>query len=255
MKDSSNTLYVASNKHSITLIDSADVLKNVKPIILIEEKNRISENEINWFSSVVIPVSIAVITAIISYIVNKRKTDAEIESLRSAKIKTDAEIESLKKSFQPIVIGTLQSVQDKIMPSKIEALNILIKSRNRFIYHKQFFFEDDPVVPGENEFLRLVFNDYSEDKYNSFKDWFDNYSYFFPDNVFTTLSKLKDKLLALNESKKYFDSVCDQDDYPTKNDTKMILEIISIYEKAILAIRKDCHFDTSFIHDFIEQNK
>ena len=59
----------------------------------------------------------------------------------------------------------------------------------------------------------------------------------------------------MNETKTSFNSTGDPDLEASKRDRDEIEKIIKLFEEAILEIRKDCHLDTSFIHDFIEQNK
>ena len=251
------------DKDSIKIIDTTAIFNNAKTVILVQEKTKDPlVKETNWTASVLFPIIIALVGTGISYLINKRKTDAEIKKIKGDTKKTDAEIqklitenEKLKKSFQPIVIGTLQSIQDKIVPTKIEALKELVKLKNEFIYFEQQFYEGDPVVPSFDELLRLLFFNFGPLKSDNFKKYHDEYSYLFPNNVFEKLRKIKITLTTLNNNHMSFMSVYDGDLEPSNEDYKKITEIINLYEEAILAIRKDCHLDTSFIHDFIEQNK
>jgi hypothetical protein len=262
MDQTNNINTQKSNKDSIKGVDTTTIINNAKTVFLVQEKLKDPvAKETDW-TSLFFPLIIALVVARFSYYINKRKTDSEIEKLKGETKKTDAEIqklitenEKLKKSFQPIVIATLQSIQDKVIPSKIDALKLLVQLKNELMHYEQQYCEGDPIVPDLDEFLRLMFFNFEPAKYYRFKEFHDNYSYLFPDNVFEILKKLKIKISAFNESKKSFDSVCDYTDEPSGVDKKKFLEISDLYDEAVLAIRKDCHLDTSFIHDFIEQNK
>lgn len=263
MEQSKNITSLKVRKDSIKIIDTTAVINNAKTVILVTEKrNDSAVKETNWIVSLFIPIIIVIVGGVISHLINKGKTNSEIRKIKGDTKKTDVEIqklitenEKLKKSFQPIVIATLQSIQDKVTPSKIDALKLLVQLKNELIHYEQQYCEGDPVVPNLDEFLRLMFFNFEPSKYYRFKEFHDNYSYLFPDNVFEILKKIKIKLSAFNETKKSFDSVCDYTDEPSTVDRKKFIEIIDLYDNAILAIRKDCHLDTSFIHDFIEQNK
>lgn len=252
-----------SKKDTVKLIDTTAVFNNAKTVILVQEKAKDSAIKgPDWTASVLFPIIIALIGAIISYFFNKSKTDAEITKLIGESEKTEAEIqkikienEKLKKSFQPIVISTLQSIQDKIVPSKIDALKTLVQIRNEFTEHEQQYCEGDPITPDYDHYLNLLFYNFSYSNYESYSKFHDSYSYLFPDSVFSILKDLMSEISKMNETKKSFNSMGDPELEADKRDRDEIEKIIKLFEETILAIRKDCHLDTSFIHDFIEQNK
>lgn len=255
---------INTNVDTIKLTDTTNtVFNNPKTVILVQEKSKEQVvKETDWLSSVLFPIIIALVGAGISYLINKRKTDAEIKKIKGDTKKTDAEIkklnsenENLKKSFQPIVIATLQSIQDKIVPSKIEALKGLVKLKNELTYHEQQYDEGEPFIPKDNLYLDLLFYNFSYSNYEDYSTFYNNYSYLFPDKVFFILKEIKINITSLNETKTSFNSTGDPDLEASKRDRDEIEKIIKLFEEAILEIRKDCHLDTSFIHDFIEQNK
>jgi len=237
---------------TVKLFDSTTVIqKGNEHIILIQDLKK--ENvkdwyEATWITSFLIPILVAVIVAVILNWLNRNKTNLENDKIK-------AETSKLRKSFQPIVIGTLQSIQDKIMPSKINALKELVQIKNDFKYHEQQYHEGEPITIDYDEFIKVIFYNFYEEKYNAYCRFHDKYSYLFPNNVFEIFIRLKTQLSNLNETKKSFDSVGDQDTEPGKKDKESIEQIIKSFDEAILAIRSDCHLDTSFIHEFIEQNK
>lgn len=236
----------------IKYLDSSSTVEKVKGHVILIQENK-KESPKSWeesplIISFLIPILVASLVAWFTYRLNIKKNNIEIDKLKE-------ETENLKKTFQPIVIGTLQSIQDKIITSKIDALKLLVQIRNRFTYHEQQFCEGDPITPDFDRYLELLFYNFSIENYNEYKEFHDDYSYLFPDKVFEILEKLYKQLTSLNENKKSFNSMDDADLEPYKKDKKDIEEIIDLFKEAILVIRKDCHLDTSFVHDFIEENK
>lgn len=239
--------------------DSTVVAKNnLKQIILVKE-HQIAKDK-DWYESTILtsfiyPALVALIVLYVTRALNKKKNKSEQKKLTEEIDKVRVETENMKKSFQPIVISTLQSIQDEIIPSKIDALKKLVALKNDFAFFEQQFCEGDPVVPNLEEFLRLLYFNFGYIKLNDFKKYHDEYSYLFPNNVFKILKNLKTELSILDGNKKSFNSIYDGDMEPSKRDINHIKKTIDLYDEAILAIRKDCHLDTSFIHEFIEENK
>jgi hypothetical protein len=237
---------------TIKYLDSSTVVeKGNEHVILIQDLKKESVKdwkESPWIVSLLIPILVASFVAWFAYKLNKKKNKLEIDKLRE-------ETSNLRRTFQPIVIGTLQSIQDKIITSKIEALKLLVQIRNSITHHEQQYFEGDPITPDYDEYLALLFYNFSSLEYDEYRKFHDSYSYLFPDKVFNVLENLSEKLSSLNETKKSFNSMGDPDLEPGRKDRNDIEEIFNLFNEAILAIRKDCHLDTSFIHDFIEENK
>lgn len=263
----STNIVLKIDKDTIKVIDTTAIIKNANTVILLHDKAKeLDSKEPDLITSIMIPILTAAIIAFIggyiSYRFNKKKTDAEIKKIKGDSNKTVIEIqklitenEKLKKSFQPIVIATLQATQEKVISLKIEAIKKLIDLKSEFIYYEQQLCEGDPVSPNLEEFLKLVFFNFDANKFKNYTLFHNTYSYLFPDFIFNDLKKLNYQLRQLNENKKSFMSYYDGDDEPLKTDKDSIVLITKLYDSIILAIRKDCHLDTSFIHDFIDQNK
>jgi hypothetical protein len=236
----------------VKLYDSATVIKSGNEhIILIQDLKKEKDKDLNespWITSLLIPILVAAAVAWLANFINKKKNKLEIDKLKE-------ETSNLKKSFQPIVIGTLQSIQDKIIPTKIEALKTIVQLKNNFTHHEQQYSEGDPVTPDYDDYLNLLFYNFSNSNYDGYCKFHDQYSYLFPDPVFNILKSLQIKVSSMNETKKSFNSMGDPELEATQRDRNEIEQIINLFNEAILAIRTDCHLDTSFIHDFIEQNK
>lgn len=237
---------------TIKYLDSSTVIqKGNEHIILIQDyKKEITKEwyESSWITSLIIPILVAAFVAWFTNRLNTTKNDVEIEKLKE-------ETQNLKKTFQPIVIGTLQSIQEKIITSKIDALKKLVQIRNDFSYHEQQYCEGDPITPDYDEYLELLFRNFAPSDYDSYNSFHDTYSYLFPDNVFHLLTELQGKISNLNETKKSFLSMGDPYLELDERDGKYIEEILNLFKNSIQAIRKDCHLDTTFIHDFIDENK
>jgi hypothetical protein len=237
---------------TVNFLDSSTIIKSENEhIILIQDLKKEPSKvwyESPWITSLLIPILVAATIAWLTNKLNRRKNKLEIDKLKE-------ETSNLKRSFQPIVIGTLQSIQDKIIASKIEALKSLVQIRNRFTHYEQQYCEGDPITPDYDMYLDLLFYNFTSLKYDDYSKFHENYSYLFPDKVFNVLLNLYEKLSGLNEDKKSFNSIGDPDSVPGHKDYQNIEQIIELFKEAILEIRKDCHLDTSFIHDFIEENK
>jgi hypothetical protein len=237
---------------TVKYLDSLIIVgKGNEHIILIQGKKK--ESVKDWkesplIVSFLIPILVASFVAWFAHKLNAKKNKLEIDKLKE-------ETSNLKKTFQPIVIGTLQSIQDKIITSKIEALKLLVQIRTNFTHHEQQYCEGYPIVPDYHCYLNLLFYNFSSIEYHEFSKFHHGYSYLFPDKVFNILRDLYGKLYDLNEAKKSYNSIGDPDLDASQKDRKDIEDIIDFFNEAIQAIRKDCHLDTSFIHDFIEENK
>jgi hypothetical protein len=231
---------------------------NLKQVILVKEyQNKKDEDwyETSFLTSFIFPALAALIVLFITKRINRNKDRIESEKLEEEVDKIKIETENIKKSFQPIVIGTLQSVQEKIIDSKIDALKSLVELKNKFAHHEQQYCEGDPIIPEYSDFIELLFFEFSVEKFQKFKEFHNNYSYLFPDNVLNKLQELFMSLSALNEDKKSFESWQDYDADPSKEGVNHIENIIKLFDDSIMLMRKDCHLDTSFIHEFIEKNK
>lgn len=194
------------------------------------------------------PIIVAFVVTWFSNKFNKKKNKLEIDKLRE-------ETRALKKSFLPLVIGTLQSIQDKIITSKIEALKLLVQIQNNFTFVEHQYIDGEIIELEYKEYIELLFLNFLSKKYDEYCTFHDSYSYLFPDKVFDILVDLKHKLDFLNESKKVFDLNETTVSEPEKKDIAITKDIVNLFHEAILAIRKDCYLDTSFIHDFVEENK
>jgi hypothetical protein len=263
MDQSNNT--TKAIKDSIKVIDTTAIINNAKTVILVQEKAKDPViKETDWMGSFFIPLIIVFVGGLFSYFMNKRRTDVEIKKIKGETLKTDVEIqklitenEKLKKSFQPIVIGTLQSVQEHILTIKLAALKELIRLKADFVFFEQIFDEEGDPYYGHNDniFLKQVFLNFGPRKFDETKVFHETYSYIFPDIVLEILRKLFLIIKVHNEEVNYFHMNNDGESGPTGKDIQRIQDILELFDQAVLAIRKDCHLDTSFIHDFIEQNK
>lgn len=237
----------------VKMFDSTTVIQNDNQhIILIQDfKNKPEKDLIDnpWIISFLIPILVAGIIAFIAHRFGYRKNKIEIDKLMT-------ETERLKKSFQPIVIDTLNSVQNKIIDKKLDALSELIVLRSEFTSFEQIYDEEgEPVFPDEYDYLRHIFLHFGPEKHSKFRKFHDKFSFIFPDK---TYGKFQILLFSINEMKnnyEMFQAVYDGSIEPPSSYTDLVRQTILNIDNTIMEIRKDCHLDSSFIHDFIAQNK
>lgn len=199
-------------------------------------------------------VSIAV-TGLTHYL-GKNKTQAEIQELKANTTKTETEIEGLKRSFQPTVIATLQSVQDKVIDKKIEALSKIIQLKaDLMAVDISYDDEGEPIIRDIDDYYNEMFKTFRSVYLEDYKNIHNTYSYLFPDKVLDVLQNLMNSLTDLDKKVSYYFMATEGFDPPHPKDVKQLETVIDLFSESLMAIRKDCHLDSSFIHDFIEQNK
>lgn len=222
--------------------------------------------QVNWWSTIglpiIIPIVIATAGAFISYFINRAKTKAEIKKLKADANKAEEEIKkireetkNLKKSFQPIVIGTLQSVQEKVLNEKIEALKKLTLYFNQFIRYTPVFNEGEMVIPSKNEMYVSIFLDFQPSYKVDYMNFHNTSAFLFSDIVFKELDILSDQIVEITEKKVGYDFKKEMLTSVDDSIINLIDSIINSFQDCQLLMRKDCFLDTDFIHQFIEENK
>jgi hypothetical protein len=217
---------------------------------------------INWWTIIIVPILITLSGAVISYLFNRSKTKAEINKMIVEADKTEVEINklreetrNLKRTFQPVVISTLQSVQDKVLDDKIFALRRINALYSKFIEYPQQYDEGDPVTPSKERQLDLLFRSFDQALYQEFKEFHNQYSYVFSDTAFNNLKHLYESLGELSEINISWHHEDDGLIVPNNNDIKLIKRIIEQFAVTQTSIRKDCYLDSEFIHEFLSENK
>jgi hypothetical protein len=220
-------------------------------VIIIQDQKTIPAKD--WYenpliSSLLIPIIVAIATAWVIHLVKRSKYKAEVEKLTE-------ETKQLKKSFEPIVISTLQSIQDKIIDSKIKALNKLVELRLEFIsFNQHYDHQGDAIINEESEYHMELYKRYGSKQFDEIKAFHYTYSHLFPDIVLISLNELMSHAKSLEENVINFHHHEDGHIEPGQRDLNEVKEMIEKFEKAITLVRKDCHLDSDRVHKFIESN-
>lgn len=233
----------------VKIMDSSMVIENGKDhIILIQDSRKEPEkgwNDNPWVIFLVIPLIVSVLAAAFTHFLGRNKNKREIDKLT-------VETEKIKNSFQPVVVATIQSVNDKLLDTKIKALINITKIKSEFIDVEQQYYEGDPVFDYD-DFLESVFRKFTVEQFNSIKQFKDDFSYFLSKKSFEEFNTLYIKLEELYQSRLTFYSVDDgETDYGMDEEIKLIL---TLFERVLNEMRNELHLDNTFVEDFIRANQ
>ena len=238
-KDTTTHKVSPDNSNSETTLDNNYTIKVIQPK---KVESGIFDNTV--VTSFVFPILITVITFLIARFVTRKKDKKDLE-------KVEAEIEQIKTSFQPIVLNSLQNVQNEIFKDKTNSLKGLIKSKSELFNVEQIYHEGYAIIADTYDYYQDVYLNFrktslSEVKKNSL----DNAS-LFPNEIRNEFQKLMTQLFEIGDIQDREFSTQNQS-MPTDVDKK--LEIISnSFDNLIDLIRNDLHLDNTFIHDFISE--
>jgi hypothetical protein len=201
------------------------------------------------------PIIVAAVTVLIMNRINKKTEDAQLLKLEGEVDKLNVETNNLRKSFKPLVLSTIQSVQNKILGDKIDGLRVLNTISKTFQSQEQHFEQGEPVVADYHTYIKNVYTSYSVLRHADFEQFYNKYAILFPKAVYESLQTLKTDLTTLKNGVQSYHSMQDQDLEPTDDDIKLVEQLIKRFEDCLLQIRKDCHLDTNYVHDFVAENK
>jgi|25_taG_2_1085351.scaffolds.fasta_scaffold19587_1 hypothetical protein len=237
--------------------DNYKVLKKNENIIVIEQKDK-SESSKNFyekplFLSLFFPIAISLCSFFIArwwFRVKEKKENEKLE-VEVEKIREDIKI--LKKSFQPIVLSTIQLTQEKLLNDKIDALKELATFRYEFFSIEQFYMQGQPFIEDTFEYHQSVYGKVNDIMLKNLKEIVFKKGYLFPKGIKDNMNLLIYELSEVyNIQKREYSS----------QKQEMPEEVIKILDRlseklniVIDDIRTDLHIDNSFIHDFIEKYK
>jgi hypothetical protein len=206
----------------------------------------------NLISSVIFPLIVAVITAFILNKINAKKNKAELKKLI-------AETEVLQKSFQPLVFSAIQSIQEKLLEKRLKALKIIIGISNNINSFDPMYSEEDgePYYPNEQERIEILFKTFSREYYEDFNNFHLEHSYLFPESLLERNSQILNRLRKILDDNHGFWDVYEGNPKVTvgKKTADYLNETLGMIEKSIFQIRQECHIDSTYVREFIEQSK
>lgn len=245
----------------VKVYDSSNaVSEETQHIIIIKDNQTLKENGFDWLGSFWVPVLIFFIGGLFTYIFGWRKMKSIIRNLESSSIKSETEVSKLKsetqqikKSFQPIVVGTIQSVRDKLIDKKINALEKLAEHSSQFMEAgEQFYGPDGEPISDLNDYYDSMFLNYSPAKFDQFKKYKNEFSFFFgveSYEIFQELFRKVEDLVYTRDT--YFRQEVEQD--PGMDDH--VKTIIKTFETLSKSLRSELHLDNRYIEDFIAANQ
>lgn len=214
-----------------------------------EEKNKVDQwYESIFFTSFLFPALVAILVILATKWFNRKKEKAEIKKL-------NAEVDQIKRDFQPVIISTIQAVQDKVIEDKINGLKNLLILKSKFLTWDYLDAEGDPVFPNGDAFFISVYEHFRGSMADDYINFHQEYAYLYSDKVLDVLKELFLKMEDLQEDHFQFYIEHTHNDQPTKTSIVLVKSINDLYDKSIALVRSDCLLDNDYIHDFIETYK
>jgi hypothetical protein len=232
----------------VQFFDTSTVIKSSSDqIILIQDLKKEPIKywyENTWMTSLIIPILVAAIVAWLTNFINRKKNKLEIDKLKE-------ETSQIKESYKPIVIATIQSVQEKLIINKISGLKELLGLSAELFNNEQIYYEGEGLNTYD-DYLNEIFIGFSSNYFKRFEDFITNYGYFYNVNTFKMLQKLNFEMSGLHNSVKAYDSKTDSNKVPSQLDREEIKNISKLFNSAINGIRSELHLENNFIQDYIE---
>jgi len=238
-KDITTYKISADSGQAETILDKSYTVQVIQP-----EKGDSGFFDNPVLTSLVFPVLVTILTFLVARLVTSKKDKKDFQ-------KVEAEIEQIKTSFQPIVLNSLQNVQNEIFKDKTSSLKGLIKSKSELFNVEQIYHEGDAIIEDSYDYYQNVYLNFSNTSLSEVKkNSLDNAS-LFPNHIRIEFQKLLTQIFEINDIQEREFSTQNQN-MPTGVETK--LETISkSFDRLIDMIRKDLHLDNTFIHDFISE--
>lgn len=216
-------------------------------------QNNKKEEVSSWYENSVIisfvfPAIVTLLTLWFTRFINKKKYNAEIE-------KINTEVGQLKKSFQPVIVSTLQAVQSNVIGNKIDGLKRLLKLKSNFLTWDYLEVEGDPVLPKGDDFLISVYEHFTASVADDYIHFHEEYAYLYSDKALELLEELLTKMEDLQEDHFQFYNYHESREKPVPESISLVKSIIALYNRSIAMVRTDCLLDNDYIHDFIETYK
>jgi len=201
------------------------------------------------FTTFLFPLLVALITTLVVRLITRKSDKAELSKIETETEKNQEEISKIKSSYQPIILSSLQNIQNQLFQDKTNSLKELIKSKSEIFNVEQIYHEGDAIIEDTYDYYQNVYLGFSNVILENIKkNSLDNAS-LFPSNIREKFQNLVGLLYEVYEIQKREFSKKEQN-MPSEVEGK--LEIISkSFDELIDLIRNDLHFDNTFIHDFI----
>ncbi len=203
--------------------------------------------------SLVFPLLVTLLTFWITRLLTRKKERAELKRVETETDKNQVEINQIKSSFQPIVISSLQSVQNEIFKDKTSSLKDLIKSKSDLFNVEQIYHEGNAIIEDSYEYYRSVYLNFGSSLLNRIKKNSLDNSSLFPNSIRDEFQKLMKSLFEIHEIQKMEFSK-EVQDMPAEIEKKLVT-ISENFDSLIDMMRNDLHLNNTYIHDFISEHQ
>ena len=243
---------------NIQLISSEyKVYKKNDNIIVIEQKEKsegakeLYENPV--FISFVFPLVLILISFFIARWWFRKKEQKEKEKLDFEVSKLDEEIKQIKSSFQPIVLATIQSTQDKLLQDKIIALKEVVAFRIKLYTIKQFYINGKPFISDTDQYYNSIYQNVNSKMQLDMEKIVSEKAYLFPDDIQEKMNLI---LFEIGEICNIQGRESSIQNMNIPDDAKeKVSRLADVFESVIKLIRENLHINDSFVDDFIEKYK
>ena len=208
--------------------------------------------EESWMTSLVFPILVSIAIAWYASWRNRKRNEIEMEKTAKETEKLETEITKMKKDFQPVAVGVLQAVQEKVIADKIEGLRVFLKVYDEIFRFEQKFYEGEPIISDADEYYDLVFKRVSSNTFNMMDDFILRYANFYGNETKKILSDTSNLLYEVYDRNKRALSMNDEY-YITDGDIALIKKLSKSIDKSIEEIRSDCFLDNDFVHRFVKE--
>lgn len=242
LNNTSNKNIPINNSTSSTHIEQTDK-KNIEK----------SFYECDIFISIFIPLIVTILTFLAQRWWFRKKERNENKKLELDIAKATEDIITLKKSFQPIVLSTIQLTQQTLVNDKIEALKELAAFRYNLFNLDQDFVDGIPLIDDIYDYYQNIYQNLSESTIKEITTITLKKGYIFPNNINKNLN------LIIYDIKEIYDiskKEMSKQSMEMPNDVKLKLDELSDKLNSVIDdIRLDLHIDNNYIHQFIEKYK
>lgn len=239
MNEKDTTLYKISSNSKLIDLKSNDSL-TIEVIELKKDDTDILNNL--FLPSLIFPIIITLVTLFCARYLKRKREKQELEKIRE-------EINQMRISFQPIVISSLQTIQNNIFKDKIDSLKGIIKSRNELYNVNQIYHEGWGVIEDVYDYYQNVYLNFNDESIENLKNNSLSNASLFPDAIRGEFQTLVSSIFEIREIQKKAFSIRNQE---MPSGVKEKLETITkLFDKLIDMIRQDLHLNNTFVHDFI----
>lgn len=250
MKEKDTTLYKISSNSTLVDLRSNDSL-TIEVIGLKKDDSYSLDNPILTY--LIFPILITLITFFVVRYFSRKREKQEIEKINSETEKNKEEINQLRFSFQPIVISSLQTIQNNIFKDKIDSLKGIIKSKHELYNVNQIYHEGWGIIEDVYHYYQNVYLNFNDVSIENLKNNSLSNASLFPDAIRTEFQTLVSSIFEIREIQKKAFSIRNQE---MPSGVKEKLETITqLFNKLIDMIRQDLHLNNTFIHDFIAKHQ